>query len=380
MADQKRDYYEVLGVDKNASDAEIKKAYRKLAKENHPDLHPNDKACEAKFKEANEAYEVLSDSEKRAKYDQFGHAAFDPNAGAGSGGFSDFGDIGDIFGNIFGGGGGFGDIFGGGGRRNGPQRGESIRTGITVTFEEAAFGCTKEINISRVEECDTCHGSGCANGTTPEVCSNCRGTGTVRGQQRTAFGVFSTTTACPKCGGTGKIIHQPCTSCNGNGNLRKQRKISVNIPAGIDNGQTISLRGQGHAGSNGGGTGDLLVTIGVKPHRDFEREGTSVLFSMPISIVQATLGAEVEVPTLDGKVKYNIPEGTQTGTVFRLRGKGIPYLRGNGRGDQFVTVNLVTPTKLSEEQKELLRKFGEATGTNEAPKHKGIFEKKKKKK
>lgn len=377
MADQKRDYYEVLGVEKTASDAELKKAYRKLAKENHPDLHPNDKACEERFKEANEAYEILSDPDKRAKYDQFGHAAFDPNAGAGGAGFGGFGDI---FSDIFGGG-GFGDIFGGGGgRRNGPQRGESIRTGLTITFEEAAFGCTKELNITRVESCDTCEGTGCANGATPEVCSNCGGSGMVRSQQRTPFGVFATNTACPKCGGTGKIIHQPCSTCNGSGNLRKQRKISVNIPAGIDNGQTISLRGQGHAGVNGGPAGDLLVTVGVKPHPDFQREGTSVLYSMPINFVQAALGAEVEVPTLDGKVKYNIPEGTQTGTVFRLRNKGIPHLRGNSRGDQFVTVNVVTPTKLTEEQKDLLRKFGELTSTVEPSKIKGIFEKKKKKK
>lgn len=376
MADQKRDYYEVLGVEKTASDAELKKAYRKLAKENHPDLHPNDKACEERFKEANEAYEILSDPDKRAKYDQFGHAAFDPNAGAGGAGFG--GGFGDIFSDIFGGG-GFGDIFGGGGRRNGPQRGESIRTGITVTFEEAAFGCTKELNITRVESCDTCEGTGCANGTTPEVCSNCGGSGMVRSQQRTPFGVFATNTACPKCGGSGKIIHQPCSSCGGSGNLRKQRKISVNIPAGIDNGQTISLRGQGHAGVNGGPPGDLLVTVGVKPHPDFQREDTAVLYSMPISFVEAALGAEVEVPTLDGKVKYNIPEGTQTGTVFRLRNKGIPHLRGNGRGDQFVTVNIVTPTKLTDEQKELLRKFAELTGTAEPSKLKGIFEKKKKK-
>jgi molecular chaperone DnaJ len=381
MAEQKRDYYEVLGLQKGASEDEIKKAYRRLAKENHPDLHPGDKEAEARFKEVNEAYEVLSDADKRSKYDQFGHAAFDPNAGFGGGsGFTgDFSGFGDIFSDIFGG--GFGDIFGGGARqRNGPQRGESIRTSIAITFEEAAFGCTKEINISRVDTCDSCHGTGCADGTAPETCSNCGGTGTVRTQQRTPLGVFATTSACPKCGGTGKLIHQPCQACRGSGTVRKQRKMSVNIPAGIDDGQTISLRGQGHAGKNGGPAGDLLVTVSVKPHPQFQRDGSSVLYSMPVSFVQATLGAELEVPTLDGKVKYTLPEGTQTGTVFRLRGKGIPFLRGSGRGDQFVTVNVVIPKSLSGHQKDLLRQFGEAMGDDVAEPRGGIFDKKKRKK
>lgn len=380
MAD-KRDYYEVLGLGKGASDDEIKKAFRKLAKENHPDLHPGDKTAENRFKEINEAYEVLSDEEKKAKYDQYGHAAFDPSMGAGGFG-GDYGGFGDIFNDIFS---GFGDIFGGGGgasqARNGPQRGEGIRTGVTISFEDAAFGCSREITINRVESCEKCQGSGCAEGATPEVCSNCKGTGTVRAQQRTAFGVFATTQACPACDGTGKIIHQPCTGCRGSGTARKQRKISVNIPAGIDNGQTVSLRGQGHAGKNGGGAGDLLVNVTVKPHKEFERDGTSVLYSLPISFVQATLGGDVEVPTLDGKVKYSIPEGTQTGTVFRLSGKGIPSLRGGGRGDQYVTVNVIIPKGLDKEQKELLRKFGELMG--DEPEHikgSGMFEKKKKKK
>lgn len=383
MADKKRDYYEILGLAKSATEAEIKKAYRKLAKEHHPDLNPENKASEARFKEINEAYEVLSDSDKKAKYDQFGHAAFDPAYGAGgpgTGGFSgDFSGFGDIFSDIFGG--GFGDIFGGGSRtRNGPVRGESIRVSLTISFEEAAFGVAKDILINRVEECDACHGSGSAPGTTPEVCPDCGGAGTVRAQQRTPLGVFSTTTSCPKCGGKGKIIHQPCPSCHGNGSVRKQRKVSINIPAGIDEGQTISLRGQGQMGKNGGGAGDLLVTVNIRPHPKFKRDGTSLLYSMPISFVQATLGDEIEVPTLDGKVKYTIPEGTQTGTVFRLKGKGIPYLRGNGRGDQFITVNIVVPKDLSAGQKDILRQFGAATGETPSEPKSGIFDKKKKKK
>lgn len=379
MADQKRDYYEVLGIGKGASDDEIKKAYRKLAKENHPDLHPDDKGAEARFKEINEAYEVLSDGDKRAKYDQFGHAGVDPNFGAGGfgGGFGgmDF-DLGDIFGSIFGGG------FGGGAttrNRNAPRKGESLRVGISVSFEEAAFGCEKEISVSRVDKCETCGGTGCEKGTTPERCSNCNGTGTVYTQQRTPFGVMQTTGECPKCHGTGKIIHQPCKTCRGAGAVRKQKKISVSIPAGIDNGQTISLRGQGNAGVNGGPAGDLLITVAVRPHNMFKREGSSVLCQMDISVTQAILGAELEVPTIDGKVKYTIPEGTQSGTVFRLRGKGIPYLRGSGRGDQYVTVNIKIPKNLTSEQKELLIKFDESL-TGKAYGRRGLFDKGKKKK
>lgn len=374
MAD-KRDYYEVLGLQKGASDDEIKKAYRKLAKQYHPDLNPDDKAAETRFKEVNEAYEVLSDPDKRQKYDQFGHAAFDPSMGGGAYGGSGFGDFGDIFSDIFG---GFGDIFGGGSRqRNGPQRGESIRTGMTITFEEAAFGCTKELNVTKIEECEPCRGSGCAPGTTAEVCSNCGGTGTVRTQQRTPLGVFSSQTTCSACGGTGKIIHQPCSDCRGTGTQRKQRKISVNIPAGIDDGQTISLRGQGNAGKNGGPKGDLLITVGVKPHEKFIRDGNSVHYRMDVSITQAALGDELQVPTLDGMVKYKMPEGTQTGTVFRLKGKGIPYLNSSGRGDQYVTVNVVTPKGLSARQKELLRELAESLGEN--PPEKSSWKKKKKK-
>ncbi|NCC66637.1 MAG: molecular chaperone DnaJ [Clostridia bacterium] len=353
MAD-KRDYYEVLGVPKGASDDEIKKAYRKLAKENHPDLHPGDTACEARFKEANEAYAVLSVPDKRSKYDQFGHAAFDPSMGGQ--GFS--GDFGDIFGDIF------GDLFGGGRRRsnpNGPVRGSDLRVNLTVTFEEAAFGCEKEMMAARVEPCETCKGTGCAEGTTAEICKKCGGSGVVRTQQRTAFGMMQSTGTCPDCGGTGKIIHSPCPDCHGSGSVRRQRKVTVNIPAGIDNGQTLCLRGLGNSGKNGGPQGDLLVTVNIRPHSKFRRDGNAVLFNLPISFAQAALGDEVEVPTIDGNVKYTIPEGTQSGTVFRLREKGIPNLHGRGRGDQFITVNVVTPQNLSEPQKALLREFARAT-------------------
>ena len=364
---EKRDYYEILGLKKGAAEDEIKKAYRRLAKEYHPDLHPDDKQLEAKFKELNEAYEVLSDADKREKYDQFGHAAFDPNAGFGGGpggaGFSGFGGgagFGDIFGDLFG---GLGDIFGGGAQaRTGPQRGESIHVGVTVSFEDAAFGCTREIAVNKVEACEDCGGSGAANGTSPETCANCGGTGSVRTQQRVMGMTMQSTGPCPKCGGTGKIIKQPCAACHGSGAQRRQKKISVNIPVGIDDGQTISLRGQGNAGKSGGPAGDLLVTVSVRPHSFLKRDGTSVLCSIPISFTQAALGAEVEVPTLDGKVKYPVPEGTQTGTVFRLKGKGIPYLHGQGRGDQFVTVNVAVPKNLTGQQKDLLRQFAETLG------------------
>ena len=362
MAD-KRDYYEVLGVGRDASEADIKKAFRRLAKENHPDLHPDDKECESRFKEITAAYEVLSDSEKRSRYDQFGFAGVDPNYGAGQSGGAGFGegfgdfDLGDIFGSFFS---GFG---GGGGRgRNAPMRGENIRIGITVTFEEAAFGCEKNVSVSRIETCDECGGNGCAKGTTPEVCPTCKGTGTVMSQKRTMFGVMQTSTACSKCGGTGKIIHQPCPKCHGAGSVKKQKTISVNIPAGIDHNQTISLRGQGNAGVNGGPAGDLLITVSIRPHEYFKREGSSILYEMPVTVTQAILGAELEVPTLDGKVKYSIPEGTQSGTVFRLKGKGVPFLRGNGRGDQFVTINVVIPKDLTGEQRELVRKLDESFG------------------
>ena len=388
MADQKRDYYEVLGVSKGVSDDELKKAYRKLAKQYHPDLNPGDKAAEAKFKEVNEAYEVLSDKDKRARYDQFGHAGVDPNFGAGAGGpfgggFGGFDmgdiDLGDIFGSFFGG--GFG---GGGGRqRTGPMKGETLRASVTISFEEAAFGCEKEITLTRTEQCDACKGTGCEPGTTAEICPDCRGVGQVRIQRGGGSFSFSTTTTCPKCGGTGKIIHQPCKACGGAGSTRRQRKITINIPAGIDNGQAVSLRGQGGAGRNGGPAGDLLVSVTVRPHSLFRRDGTSVYLDQPVSFLQASLGAELEIPTIDGKVKWNLPAGTQPGTTFRLRGKGIPAVNGRGRGDQFVTVNVQVPRSLTHEQKEALRVFGETMGEVSAPPEdglKGFFDKKKKKK
>ena len=357
MAEQKRDYYEVLGVSKGASDEELKKAYRKLAKQYHPDMNPGNAEAEAKFKEVNEAYEVLSDKDKRAKYDQFGHAGVDPNFGAGGfGGGFDMGDLGDIFGSFFGGG------FGGfGGQRqanpNAPKRGASLRANLTISFDEAMKGCEKEINLNRQENCETCRGTGCANGTTAEVCPDCRGTGQMRIQRGAGGFAFTTTAPCNRCGGTGKIIHQPCSDCRGEGQVRRQRKIKVKIPAGIDDGQTISLRGEGNGGANGGPAGDLYVTVYVKEHKMFKRDGQDIILEMPISFAQAALGATLTVPTVDGKVQYDLPEGTQTGTVFRLRGSGVPNINGRGRGDQYVKVTVEVPRNLSAEQKELLRKF-----------------------
>ena len=363
MAEQKRDYYEVLGVGRGASEDEIKKAYRKLAKANHPDLHPGDKDAEARFKEINEAYEVLSDADKKARYDQFGHAGVDPNFGAGGGGFDgsfDFGDLGDIFGSFFGGG------FGGGRRTNpnAPQRGESIRLSVAISFEEAAFGCEKSVTVERMEPCDACPGNGCAPGTSPETCPDCHGTGTVQVRRQTPMGVFATSSPCARCGGKGKIIHQPCKDCHGTGFTRRRK--------------TISIRGQGHAGKNGGPAGDLLITITVRPHELFRREGTSVLCEAPITFAQAVLGAELEIPTIDGKVKYTLPEGTQSGTTFRLKGKGIPSLNGRGRGDQYVTVYIETPRNLNKEQKEALKKFADTMGDNNYEEQKKFFKKFKK--
>lgn len=390
MAEQKRDYYEVLGVPKGASEEEIKKAYKKLARKYHPDLNPDNKEAEEQFKEVNEAYEILSDPSKKSRYDQFGFAGVDPNygAGAGGGGFDggfDFGDLGDIFGSFFGGG------FGGGRRANpnAPQRGESIRLSLAISFEEAAFGCEKELSLTRSEECDVCHGSGCAPGTTAEICPDCHGSGTIRIQRGGGAFSFATTTQCPKCGGTGKIIHSPCHSCGGSGSVRRQRKITVKIPAGIDNGQAISLRGQGGAGKNGGPAGDLIISVTVRPHPQFRRDGTSIYLDQSVTFLQATLGAELEIPTIDGKVKWTLPEGTQSGTTFRLRGKGMPSVNNSRvRGDQYVTVTVQVPRNLSGEQKEALRAFGRSMG--ELPpqsgeetlgeKLEGFFDKRKKKK
>ena len=374
---EKRDYYEVLGIQKGASEDEIKKAYKKLARKYHPDMNPGDKEAEEKFKEVNEANEVLSDPEKKARYDQFGFAGVDPNYGAGAGGGAygggfDFGDLGDIFGSFFGGG------FGGGQRRNpnAPQRGESIRASVSVSFTEAAFGCEKSVTLERSEQCPTCKGNGCAPGTTPEICPDCHGTGTVQTRRQTPMGVFASNGPCRKCGGTGRLIHQPCPDCRGTGAVRKRKTIQVNIPAGIDHGQTISLRGQGNAGRNGGPAGDLLITVMVQPHELFRRDGVDVFCEAPITFTQAVLGAELEIPTIDGKVKYSIPEGTQTGTVFRLKGKGIPVLNGRGRGDQYVTVTIETPRNLNKEQKEALRKFSETLGESNYEKRNSFFKKK----
>jgi molecular chaperone DnaJ len=371
MPDNKRDFYEVLGVQKGASDDEIKKAYRKVARECHPDLNPDDKDKERQFKEANEAYEVLSDSQKKQLYDQYGHAGVDPNygAGRGGGGFGDFGfgdiDLGSIFENFFG---GFG---GSGGRANAPRKGESIRITMMLGFEEAAFGCEKEIEVSRIEPCDGCGGSGASKGTEAETCSNCKGSGQVRTSARTPMGIISSTGACPSCNGRGRVIKNPCPSCKGNGVTRRRVAISVKAPAGIDDGQTFSLRGQGNAGANGGPSGDVLVTVSVRPHPIFIREGTTVHCEMGVTFAQAALGCELQVPTLDGKVKYTVPEGTQPGTIFRLRGKGIPGLHGRARGDQLVHMLVEVPKSLNKKQKEALLAFAEACGEGDGPKGKG---------
>ena len=373
MAEQ-RDLYEVLGLQKGASDDEIKKAYRKLAKKYHPDLNPGDKEAEKKMKEVNGAYEVLSDAEKKARYDQYGFAGIDPNyaggaGGGGFGGFQDF-DLGDIFGSMFGGG------FGGQQtRHNGPRKGENLRITLQLTFEEAVFGCEKSVSVTRNESCKDCGGTGAKKGTSPETCPVCRGSGQVQSTQRTPFGVFSSSSPCQNCKGTGKIIKEPCPSCKSEGRVRKTRTIRVKIPAGIDDGQTISLRGEGNGGTQGGPAGDLYVTVYVKEHKMFKRDGQDIILEMPISFVQAALGATLTVPTVDGKVQYDLPEGTQTGTVFRLRGSGVPSVNGRGRGDQYVKVNVEIPRNLNHEQKELLRKFDEATGDSCYSERGGFFKK-----
>ena len=366
---EKRDYYEVLGVSKDADAKEIKKAYRKLAMKYHPDKNPGDKAAEEKFKEINEAYEVLSDEEKRSTYDRFGHDGLNGQAGFGGGqGFGGFGGSGgfggfeDIFGDIFGSGfGGFGGS-GGSSRRRGPRRGADIRQSVTIKFEEAAFGKKIKVKINRSEECDECHGSGAKPGTTKKTCPTCHGSGTVQSVQRTPYGNIASQITCSTCNGEGGINESPCNKCDGKGSVRKTKTIEVDIPAGIDDGQMIKLSGQGEVGEKGGPRGDLYIVVNVQKHEIFTREGYDVYIEMPIRFTQAALGDKLEVPTLDGKVSYNLPEGTQTGTVFRLREKGIPKLRSNSRGDQYVKVIIDTPKKLNDEQKELLRKFDESCG------------------
>ena len=388
MAD-KRDYYEVLGISKGASDDEIKKAYRKMAKQYHPDLNPGNAEAEAKFKECNEAYEVLSDADKKAKYDRFGHAGVDPNYGAGAGGGfgggfggMDF-DMGDIFSSIFGS--GFGGGFGGGQRHNpnAPQRGGDIQTNVTISFEEAAKGCKKTVEVNRIEVCDGCSGSGAAPGSTAQTCAACNGSGSVTTQQRTILGVMQTQKPCPTCGGKGTIIPNPCQKCRGQGRVRRASKVEVNIPAGIDDRQAISVRSQGNKGVNGGPAGDLRVGVNVRSHPFFERDGYNVWYQANISYVQAALGCELIVPTLDGDVKYTVPAGTQPGDVFKLKDRGIQNLNGRSRGDQLVRVEVVVPKKLSERQKELLRQFEQELnpgniGSLNDDKGKGFFGKKKK--
>lgn len=385
MPENKRDYYEVLGVSKGASDDEIKKAYRKTAKKYHPDLNPDNPEAEAKFKECNEAYEVLSDAQKKARYDQFGFAGVDPNYGAGQGGYGGgaggFGfdgdiDLGDIFSSFFGGGGGG---FGGFGSRNpnAPQRGNDVQTVLTIDFEEAAKGCKKTVDITKVEDCSQCHGTGAAEGSSPSVCPECQGRGYVTVQQRTAFGVMSTQRPCSRCGGKGKIINNPCTKCNGKGKVRKRSKVEINIPAGIDDRQVVNVRGYGDAGVNGGSAGDLRVVINVRKHKDFERDGFDVWYNKHVSIVEATLGAELRVPTLDGDVKYNMPAGTQPGEVFKLKGKGIQRLHSGGRGDQYVRIVVDIPKNITNEQKELLMNFDKSYKPNKGKE--GFFDKFKKK-
>lgn len=363
MAEQKRDYYEVLGVDKNADDAALKKAYRALAKKYHPDMNPGDKEAEKKFKEASEAYAVLSDPEKRRQYDQFGHAAFDGGAG-GVGGFGGFdfngADFGDIFGDIF------GDLFGGrrgsAGARSGPMKGANLRTSVRITFEEAVFGTEKEIELTVKEECKTCHGTGAKPGTSPETCPKCGGKGQVVFTQQSFFGTVRNVQACPDCGGTGKIIKEKCTDCHGSGFVPMKKRFAVTIPAGIDSGQCKRLAGQGEPGINGGPRGDVLVEVIVGQHPIFQRQDTNIYSTVPVSFAVAALGGEVVIDTVDGKVIYDVKAGTQTDTRVRLKGKGVPSLRNKDlRGDHYVTLVVQTPEHLSAEAKELLRKFDEAT-------------------
>ncbi len=385
---EKRDYYEVLGIKKGASEDEIKKAYRKKARECHPDLHPDDPSFVEKFQEVNEANEVLSDPQKRARYDQFGHAGVDPsyNAGGGMDGFSGFGGFGgfgggidDILENVFGGFGGFG---GSGARRNNsnmPRRGSDINADATISFMEACRGKKHEIKINRMCQCDACNGTGANSGTTSEVCSECQGRGTVKSTQRTPFGMISSSKECPRCKGSGKIIKNPCSKCSGNGRVRVQKTISVEIPAGIDDRQAMRLSGQGNCGVNGGPNGDVILTVRVKSHDIFKREGYDIRCEIPVTYSDAVLGAEVIVPTIDGDVKYNINEGTDIGTTFRLKGKGIQHINSTERGDQYVKIGVEIPKNLSKKQKELLKEFEESLSEKNYAKRHSFFEKIKKK-
>lgn len=380
MAETKRDYYEVLGVDRGADDATIKKAYRQLAKKYHPDMNPGDAEAEKKFKEASEAYAILSDADKRRQYDQFGHAAFE-QGGAGAGGFDGFDFSGDIFGDIF------GDLFGGGSRRranNGPMKGANLRASVRITFQEAVFGCEKELELNLKDECTNCHGTGAKPGTSPETCPKCGGKGQVVMTQQSLFGMVQNVTTCPECGGSGKIVKEKCASCGGSGYTSSRKKIKVTIPAGIDDGQSIRISGKGEPGRNGGPRGDLLVQVDVQRHPIFQRQDMNIFSTAPITFAQAALGGDVKISTIDGDVLYNVKPGTQTDTKIRLKGKGVPSLRNKSvRGDQYVTLVVQVPTKLNEEAKKALRAFDEATDNSlggaekaaEKPKKKGFMDK-----
>ncbi len=375
MAENKRDYYEVLGLQKDASTDDIKKAYRKQAMKYHPDRNPGNKEAEERFKEVGEAYEVLSDDDKRSRYDQFGFAGVDPNLGAGAGGaygsgfggFGDFGDLGDIF----------GSFFGSGSRRgnsaNAPRRGENVGARLDLTFEEAAFGCEKEVSVQRIENCATCGGNGSADGVV-ETCSYCRGAGQVKTVQNFMGMQMQSSSVCPQCNGRGKVIKNPCATCRGKGKVRRTQKIKVKIPAGVNAGQSVRAPGEGCVGANGGPNGDLLVEIYIKRHPIFTRQEYTVLCEVPITFAQAALGTEIQVPTLEGNVPFTIPEGTQTGTTFTLNGKGIPYVNSSRRGNLRFTVVVETPTRLSKEQKELLQKLDETLDKKSSPKRKKFFE------
>ncbi len=376
MAENKRDYYEVLGVSKSATEDEIKKAYRGLAKKYHPDMNPGNAEAEVKFKEVNEAYAVLSDSDKRSQYDRFGHSAFEPGAGGGSGfgGFGGFGadfDFGDIFSSFFGGGGGSGRS-----RANAPVEGDDIAARVTVTFEEAAFGCKKEVNFARIETCSDCHGKGAEKDSDIEKCSECNGTGRINVRQQTMLGYMQTQRTCPKCSGRGKLIKTPCKNCNGKGRVKINKKLEVNIPSGIDDRQHIILRGQGSAGLNGGPSGDLIIEVRVKEHKIFQREGNNIYCEVPISFAEATLGAEIEVPILGDEVeKFKIPEGTQSGSEFTIKNKGIPDINTKRKGDLIFKVAVETPRNLNSKQKELLRAFAESIGETPSSKKQRPFKK-----
>ena len=371
MAD-KRDYYETLGIDKSASADEIKKAYRSLAKKYHPDMNPGNAEAEQKFKEINEAYGVLSDADKKAKYDQYGHAAFDQTGGfGGGGGFGGFGgfdfDMGDIFSSFFGGGASSSR------RANAPQQGDDIGVRIILSFEEAFFGCKKEVSYARVQKCGDCGGSGAEKGTSAEKCTKCGGSGTVRVQQRTAFGMMQSTAACPDCKGTGKIIKTPCQNCKGKGMVKINKKLEVTIPAGIDDGQRIALRDQGNDGRNGGAAGDLIIQVSVRPHPVFERDGKDLYCEIPITFAEAALGATIKVPTMEGEVDYTIPEGTQSGTMFTVKQKGVPDVNGRGKGNLYFKAMVETPKNLNEEQKKILRSFAESCQEKNFSKRSSFF-------